>query len=279
MCASAVARQSPSWSNMPRPSLPWPSATFAPVSSMRMWWSPGLSRLPMESPAFWRTMSGKSATPGRATRPLRRSEKPSSNHEERMKVRSIGGALLLLCLVSLLSAAQSSAQEKEIQLPSSKALRLPAPGASQPTNSFPTAVALSPDGKYLAILNNGYGAAESKFQQSIALLDLASNQLRDFPDPHLGLHAKQSYFLGLAWSSDGTSLYASMAIADRPRRHEARRYWQRSRRVSLAERHAGGGPFSEAAARPARSRKTIYLQSQERCAVAMPIRIRPDWLW
>jgi hypothetical protein len=110
-----------------------------------------------------------------------------------MKVRSIGGALLLLCLVSLSSAAQSSAREKDVQLPSSKLLLLPAPGGPQPTNSFPTAVALSPDGKYLAILNDRYGTAESKLQQSIALLDLASNRLRDFPDPRLALHAKQSY--------------------------------------------------------------------------------------
>jgi DNA-binding beta-propeller fold protein YncE len=133
-----------------------------------------------------------------------------------MKVRSIGGALLLLCLVSLPSAAQSSVREKELHLPCSKLLLLPAPGGPKPTNSLPTAVALSPDGKYLAILNNGYGTAESKFQQSIALLDLASNQLLDFPDPRLALYAKQSYFLGLAWSSDGVNLYASMASLTDP---------------------------------------------------------------
>ena len=133
-----------------------------------------------------------------------------------MKARSIGGAFALLCLVSLPAAAQSSAREKEVHLPSSKLLQLPSPGGPQPTNSFPTAAALRPDGKYLAILNNGYGTAESRFQQSIALLDLPSNRLRDFPDPRLVLHAKQSYFLGLAWSSDGASLYASMASVTDP---------------------------------------------------------------
>ncbi len=129
-----------------------------------------------------------------------------------MKIRTICVALALLWS----GIAQSSAQNKEIQLPSSKLLQLPAPGEPQRTNSFPTALAVSPDGKYLAILNNGYGTAESNFRQSIALLDLASNQLRDFPDPRLGLHAKQSYFLGLAWSSDGASLYASMASVTDP---------------------------------------------------------------
>ncbi len=133
-----------------------------------------------------------------------------------MKVNTVCITLALTCLVRLSAIAQSPPQEKEIQLPSSKLLLLPAPGGPQRTNSFPTAVALSPDGRYLAILNNGYGTAESNFQQSIALLDLASNQLRDFPDPRLGLHAKQSYFLGLAWSSDGADLYASMGSLTDP---------------------------------------------------------------
>src|SRR5271166_2435438 len=123
---------------------------------------------------------------------------------------------LLLGFATLIAAAQSPAQQKEISLPSSKILHIPAPGNPQRTNSFPTTIALSPDGKYLAILNNGYGAAESKFQQSIALLDLTTNQVHDFPDPRLRLNAKQTYFLGLAWSSDGTELYASMASLTDP---------------------------------------------------------------
>jgi DNA-binding beta-propeller fold protein YncE len=133
-----------------------------------------------------------------------------------MKFCSIGLVFLLGCMVGAPAAAQSSAPQREVPLPSSKLLLLPSPGGARPTNSFPTAVALSPDGKYLAILNNGFGTAESKSQQSIALLDVANNQLRDFPDPRLGLHAKQSYFLGLAWSSDGASLYASMASLTDP---------------------------------------------------------------
>jgi YVTN family beta-propeller protein len=137
-----------------------------------------------------------------------------------MKLRSICFALVLLFTDAAFAPAQSSVPDKEIRLPSSKLLPLPAPGGPRPTNSFPTAVALSPDGKYLAILNNGYGTAESKFQQSIALLDLASNQLRDFPDPRLALHARQSFFLGLAWSSDGGNLYASMASLTDPDGHK-----------------------------------------------------------
>ena len=71
--------------------------------------------------------------------------------------------------------------------------------------------ALSPDGKFLALLNNGFGSAESNYQQSIAILDLATNQLRDFPDARLAPNAKQSYFVGLAWNDSGTELYASLA--------------------------------------------------------------------
>ncbi len=133
-----------------------------------------------------------------------------------MKVRAACFALALMCLLASSASAQTSAHDKEVKLPSGKLLSLPAPGGPQRTNSLPTAVALSPDGKYLAILNNGYGTAESRFQQSIALLELTSNQLRDFPDPRLALHAKQSYFLGLAWSTDGTNLYASIASLTDP---------------------------------------------------------------
>jgi len=122
----------------------------------------------------------------------------------------------LFAFTALTAAAQSPMPKKEVPLPSSKKLLLPVPGGAQRTNSFPTAIALSPDGKYLAILNNGRGTAESRFQQSIALLDLTSNQVRDFPDSRLGVNARQTYFLGLAWSSDGTELYASMASLTDP---------------------------------------------------------------
>jgi DNA-binding beta-propeller fold protein YncE len=122
----------------------------------------------------------------------------------------------MLVLAALTVAAQSPPAKTDISLPSSKTVRLPVPGSPQRTNSFPTAIALSPGGRYLAILNNGYGSAESKFQQSIALLDLTSNQLRDFPDARLALNARQTYFLGLAWSSDGAELYASMASLTDP---------------------------------------------------------------
>ncbi len=125
-------------------------------------------------------------------------------------------AFLTLLLASQASVAQQPERPREIQLPSSKSLTLPVTGGLQRTNSLPTAIALSPDGKYLAILNNGYGTAEAGFHQSIAILDLMTNQLRDFPDARLPLEAAQTYFLGLAWSSDGSELFASMASLTDP---------------------------------------------------------------
>jgi len=106
--------------------------------------------------------------------------------------------------------------EKEIPLPTSKKLQEPVPGSPHRTNSLPVTMALSPDGKHLALLNSGYGSAESKYQQSITILDTATNQLRDFPDSRLSVNAKQSYFVGLAWSSDGTELYASIGSLTDP---------------------------------------------------------------
>ncbi len=113
-------------------------------------------------------------------------------------------------------AAGGNSEAKQIDLPSSKQLQEPIIGKPQRTNSFPTAVALSPDGKFLALLNNGHGAAGSEYDQSIAVLDLGNNQLRDFPDPRLKVNARQTYFLGLAWSSDGKELYASIASLTDP---------------------------------------------------------------
>jgi DNA-binding beta-propeller fold protein YncE len=120
-------------------------------------------------------------------------------------------------LVSILAVtALAAGQGKEINVPTSKLLTEQIPGSPQRTNSLPVTMALSPDGKYLALLNNGYGVAESNFQQSTAILDIAANKLSDFPDPRLATKAKQSYFVGLAWSTDGRELYASFGSLTDP---------------------------------------------------------------
>jgi DNA-binding beta-propeller fold protein YncE len=136
-----------------------------------------------------------------------------------MKFRSLGWmALAAFFLIWAFTSSLKLAQEPQrtVKLPTSKILMLPVPGHAQRTNSLPTAAALSPGGRYLAILNNGFGTEESGYQQSIAVLDLATNKVTDFPDSRLGQGAHQTYFVGLAFSSDGTRLYASMASLTDP---------------------------------------------------------------
>ncbi len=124
--------------------------------------------------------------------------------------------ITLAFAIALVSAFAFGQNQRTINLPSSKILTLPVPGTPQRTNSFPTTMAASPDGNYLALLNNGFGTADSKGQQSIAILDLRTNELKDIPDARLGPRAAQTYFLGLAWSRDGKHLYASMSSISDP---------------------------------------------------------------
>ena len=125
-------------------------------------------------------------------------------------------SLLALSSLIVFVAARAANQTRRINLPTSKTLTLPVPGYLARTNSFPATIAVSPDGGYAALLNQGYGTLEASGRQSIALLDLSNNQLRDFPDDRLGGDAHQSYFIGLAFSSDGKHLYASMGSITDP---------------------------------------------------------------
>ncbi len=108
-------------------------------------------------------------------------------------------------------AILSPAAAQVVQFPSSKVLFAPAPGSPRRTNSLPTATSVSPDQRYVALLNTGYGTSESHLGQSITLLDRATNQLTDFADTRLRPKFKQTYFFGLAFSPSGTELYASVA--------------------------------------------------------------------
>lgn len=129
------------------------------------------------------------------------------------------GVVLILCTGGLGFKILQGFSDKgsgRLVLPSSKLLLDSVPGNPQPTNSFPTAMAMSPDGKYLALLNDGYGTFESDYKQSIAVLNIATNKLTDFPDARLQRHAHQTYFYGLTFSADGKKLYASMSSMTDP---------------------------------------------------------------
>ncbi len=125
---------------------------------------------------------------------------------------------VLLLLLAVFLAARAADRARRVNLPTSKTLTLPVPGYLARTNSFPATIAVSPDGRYAALLNQGYGTLETAGRQSIAVLDLSNNQLRDFPDDRLRAEdtTPQSYFIGLAFSSDGQHLYASIGSVTDP---------------------------------------------------------------
>ncbi len=118
----------------------------------------------------------------------------------------------LLLAASIPLAAQSPTPT---QMPNAK-LFGELPGDPRPTNNFPTAAAVSPDGRFAVFLHSGYGAYTSGEKQSLTVLNLVTNSIRDFPDDRLASRANQTYFLGLNFSLDGKHLYASMASLTDP---------------------------------------------------------------
>ena len=125
--------------------------------------------------------------------------------------------LFILPLLTALAYSQTpSADRPPIMLPTSKMLTVPSPGRIGSTNSFPSTMVVSPDGRYAALLDDGYGTQETLAQQSISVLDLKTNQIVDYPDARFSEPSHQSYFLGVAFSSDGKHLYASVGSLTDP---------------------------------------------------------------
>ena len=151
---------------------------------------------------------------------MQRRTSKSTLHGRAFPVRSLvlRFALVGLALASAVQFAggQGTPLNRTVHLPSSKVLLNPLPGRPQHTNSFPTANALSSGGRYLPLLNNGRGTEESGYRQSISILDLQTNQLSDYPDSRLQVDARQTFFLGLAFSGDGNRLSASFASLTDP---------------------------------------------------------------
>jgi hypothetical protein len=127
-------------------------------------------------------------------------------------------AVLFLWLIyaTAMKPQTSGNDRPPINLPTSKMLTVPAPGRIGSTNSFPATMVLSPDGHYAALLHDGYGTQETLARQSISVLNLDTNQIAEFPDARFRDEAHQSYFIGLAFSSDGKHLYASVGSLTDP---------------------------------------------------------------
>ena len=114
--------------------------------------------------------------------------------------RSLGIFVIVCVLLAGLLLAKEPSKSENVTLPPSKVLRKPSLGRLGAVNSFPVTIAVSPDGRYAALLNFGYGTQKSQAHQSIAVLDLKTNQVTDFPDDRLAESAKQTYFIGMAFS-------------------------------------------------------------------------------
>jgi DNA-binding beta-propeller fold protein YncE len=123
------------------------------------------------------------------------------------------------CLSAAILTAQTPAPSPTpvINLPSSKQLIGEAPGAPQRINGLPISMAISPDGRYVVTVNAGYGTFESQYDQSLSVLDTRTGALADFPDPRTAPRAKQTLYSGLAFSRDGSHIYASMASLSDPK--------------------------------------------------------------
>jgi hypothetical protein len=119
--------------------------------------------------------------------------------------RFLGHLSLVLLAAAPAVEAQSSGT---ITLPTSKHLAEPVPGGPQPLNSLPMTAAISPEGRYLAVVNAGYGTYESRYQQSIAVLDIQTGKVTDFPEPRTAIGLPQTLYSGLAFGKDGSHLYA-----------------------------------------------------------------------
>ena len=118
--------------------------------------------------------------------------------------------VLLLCIVASYCSAQN------VHLPSSKEIAGPVPGAPQPLNSLPMAAAWSPDHRYLALVNAGFGTVESNYDQSIAILDTGTGKLTDYPEPRTDILSSQTLYSGIAFSADGSHIYASFDSISAP---------------------------------------------------------------
>jgi len=125
--------------------------------------------------------------------------------------RSLSVAVAGFALAAVAVAAQT------IDLPTSKQLIGEIPGHPQRLNSLPMSMAESADGRFVVTVNAGFGTAESNYEQSLAVLDTQNGAVTDFPDDRtLAQTARQTLYSGLAFSRDGSHLYASMGSLTDP---------------------------------------------------------------
>ena len=121
----------------------------------------------------------------------------------------------MVCLAAIVIGAGVDAAQT-VNLPSSKQLIGEIPGDAQRLNSLPITMAVSPDVRYVVTVNAGYGTFESQYEQSLAVLDTATGVVTDFPDSRTTVSARQTLYSGLAFSRDGSHIYASIGSMTDP---------------------------------------------------------------
>ncbi len=131
-------------------------------------------------------------------------------------MRLVVSLVLAVVVVPSMCAQDGALPGKPINLASSKQVTPGLPGSPFKTNSLPMTIAVSPDGRYAASLNAGYGTAESHYDQSILVVDLLTGKPVDFPDERTSHRSRETFYEGLAWGSDGRHLYASLASLSSP---------------------------------------------------------------
>ena len=135
-------------------------------------------------------------------------------------------APLLLCLGSVAFSPLLSQVEpwQPVPLPSGKVLLEPPAGRYlSDLNAFPINSAISPDGRYVAFLNNGFGHSASGFRKSIAIYDRVTGQVSDTQEPGTGLYFDgpadiSTTYYGIAFSTSGSRLYVSIASTKKDRK-------------------------------------------------------------
>ena len=83
------------------------------------------------------------------------------------KHSSLFGHVFLLLLLSLAASLFAQDAAHITQLPNGKLLD-EVPGNPRPTNNLPTAISLSPDGRFAVLLHSGYGSYTSGLKQSLS---------------------------------------------------------------------------------------------------------------
>ncbi len=131
--------------------------------------------------------------------------------------------LLMICFgaTSAVTLLPQTDSWKPVPLPSGKVLYEPPAGDFiSDLNAFPINSDTSPNGRYVAFLNNGYGHPSSGFRKSIAVYDRVTSQLSDTPEPGTGLNFDgptniSTIYYGIAFSSTGSRVYVSIASTKR----------------------------------------------------------------